>query len=148
MAEATPEAEQLVREYVEMWNEQEYSKIPDLVSESFVMHDPAAPADEVPGPEREVHGPEGLETFIRGVTAGFPDFRVSVLDMLSDGDLVMYEAEIAMTHEGEFDGVPPTGQEIESREMSKYRIEDGKIQEHRVYFDLQEMFEQLGIADD
>ncbi|WP_440008889.1 ester cyclase [Halomicrococcus sp. SG-WS-1] len=148
MAKATPDAEQLVRDYVEMWNEQEYSKIPDLVSESFVMHDPAAPAEGVPGPEREVHGPDGLEAFMRGVMAGFPAFQIDILDMLSSDDLVMYEAELTMTHEGEFDGIPPTGKELESREMSKYRIADGKIQEHRVYFDMQEAFEQLGVTGD
>lgn len=100
MAKATPDAEQLVRDYVEMVNEREYSKIPDLVSESFVMHDPAAPAEEVPGPEREVHRPEGFETFIRGIVAGFPDFQVNVVNMLSSDDLVMYEAELTMTHGG------------------------------------------------
>lgn len=148
MAKATPDAEQLVRDYVEMVNGREYSKIPDLVSESFVMHDPAAPAEEVPGPEREVHGPEGFETFIRGVVTGFPDFQVNVVNMLSSHDLVMYEAELTMTHEGEFDGIPPTGREVECREMCSYRIADGKIQEHRVYFDMQEAFEQLGLTDD
>lgn len=74
MAEATPEAEHLVKDYVEMWNDQEYSKIPDLVAESFVMYDPAAPAEGVAGPEREVHGPDGLEQFMRS-WPDFPTFR-------------------------------------------------------------------------
>jgi steroid delta-isomerase-like uncharacterized protein len=148
MAEARTESEQVVRDYVEIWNKQEYSKIPDLVSESFVMYDPAAPEEGVPGPEGEVHGPDGLEAFMRGVVAGFPDFHVTILDMLSSDNLVMYEGEITMTHEGEFDGIPPTGREVNIREMSKYRVEDGKIQEHRVYFDQQEVFQQLGLTEE
>lgn len=106
MAEATPESEQLVHAYVDVWNEQDYTKIPDLVSESFVMHDPPAPEEGVPGPAREVHGPDGLKAYIHGVIAGFPDWHVTVLDMLSGDDLVMYEGEITMTHEGEFNGIP------------------------------------------
>lgn len=148
MAEATTEAEQLVNAYVDVWNEQDYARIPDLVSESFVMHDPAAPEEGVPGPAGEVHGPDGLEAFIRGVIAGFPDFHVTVLDSLSSDELVMYEGEITMTHEGEFDGIPPTGRTVEIREMSKYRVANGKIQEHHVYFDQQDIFEQLGLTDD
>lgn len=141
MAEATPESEQLVNAYVEMWNGQAYSKIPDLVSESFVMYDSAAP-------EGEIHGPDGLEEFMREVVAGFPDFEVTILDALSTEDTVMYEGKITMTHEGEFDGIPPTEREVELREMSKFHIADGKVQEHRVYFDQQEIFEQLGLTDE
>lgn len=148
MAEVTPESEQLVTDYVNMWNNQEYATIPDLVAESFVMYDPAAPEDGVPGPAGEVHGRDGLEAFTRGVTAGFPDFDVTILDMVSSDELVMYEATITMTHEREFDGIPPTGREAEVREMSKYRVADGAIHEHRAYFDQQAIFEQLGLTDD
>jgi steroid delta-isomerase-like uncharacterized protein len=144
----TTEPEQLVKAYVDVWNEQDYSTIPDVVSESFVLYDPAAPEEGVPGPKREVHGPDGLELFIRGVVTRFPDFHVNIIDVLSSGDLVMYEGKITMTHEGEFDGIPPTGQEVEIRTMSTYRIEDGEIQEHRVYFNQQEVFEQLGLAEE
>lgn len=148
MAEATPEPERIVNAYVDMWNERDYARIPDLVAESFVMYDAAAPAEGVAGPEGEVHGRDGLEAFMRGVAAGFPDFELTILDTVSRDDLVMYEAEIAMTHEGEFDGIPPTGRTVEMREMSKCRVEDGVVREHRVYFDQQEVFEQLGLADD
>ncbi|NEU58773.1 ester cyclase [Halorussus sp. MSC15.2] len=135
-------------DYVDMWNEQNYDAIPDLVAESFVMYDPAAPEEGVPGPAGEVHGRDGLEAFMHGVAAGFPDFDVTILDMVSSDDLVMYEAAITMTHEGEFDGIPPTGREVKVREMSKYRVADGVIHEHRAYFDQQAIFEQLGLTDD
>ena len=146
MVQATQEAEKLVRDYLAVWNKREYSKIPDIVSESFRMHDPAAPAEGVPGPEREVHGPEGLEAFIREVVTAFPEFQVTIIDMLAGDDLVMCEAEMTMTQEGEFGGIPPTGKKVENREMSVFRIMDGKVHEHRVYFDMQEALEQLGVT--
>lgn len=147
MAEATADAERIVREYVELWNERAYDEIPNVVSDSFVMYDPAAPA-ELPGPDGEVHGREGLEEFIREVIAAFPDFRVTILDMVSDGDLVMYEGEVSMTHEGEFDGIPPTGRNATFREMATYRVADGTVREHRSYFDQQGIFEQLGLTEE
>lgn len=140
MAQATTESEQLVKGYVEAWNEQDYSAIPELVSESVVVQNPTAP-------DGVVHGRDELEAFMRGVVAGFPDFHVTILDLLADDDRVMYEAELTMTHDGEFEGIPPTGREVEIREMANCHVADGRIQEYRVYFDQQEVFEQLGLSE-
>ena len=138
MTEPTTDAERLAMDLIDVWNERQYARIPDVVSESFVMHDPAAPGGAV-------HGADGLETFIRGVVSGFPDFHVSVSDMLSGDDLVMYEATITMTHEGEFDGIPPTGRAVEIGEMSTVRIGDDGVDIHSTYFDQQDVLEQLGL---
>jgi steroid delta-isomerase-like uncharacterized protein len=137
MPEAAEDAERLVNAYLDVWDEQDYSKIPELVSESFQMHGPVTP-------EGGIHGRDGLELWMREVTSSFPDFQTDVLNMLSSDDVVMCEAIVTGTHGGKFDGVPPTGREVEIRAMEKYRIADGKVQEHRVYFDQQEMAEQLG----
>jgi len=147
MSHTPTPSEQLVSAYVEVWNERAYQNIPDLVSDGFVMHDPAVPEEGIPGPKGQAHGGDGLEQFIRGVVAGFPDFHVAVLDLLSRDDVVMYEAEISMTHEGEFGGAPPTGRRAEFRLMSKFVIADDAIQEHSVYFDIRSVYEQLGLAD-
>lgn len=73
---------------------------------------------------------------------------MTVHDVVSDDDLVMYEATLTMTHEGEFDGIPPTGREVEVREMATYRVAEGEIQEYRVCFDRQAVFEQLRLMDE
>lgn len=134
------ESERLVNGYVDAWNEQDYSAIPELVSESIVVHNPTAPGGVV-------RSRDELEAFMRGVTAGFPDFHVTILDLLADENQVMYEAELTMTHEGEFEGIPPTGREVEIREMATCHVADGRLQEYRIYFDQQEVFEQLGLTE-
>lgn len=141
MARATRDAEGTVRAYVDVWNERDYSKIPEVVSESISVYNPTAPGGEV-------HGRDGLEAFMRGVVAGFPDFHVAVHDVVSNDDLVMYDATLTMTHEGEFDGIPPTGREVEVPEMAKYHVADDKVREYRVCFDQQAVFEQLGLTDE
>lgn len=140
MATARPDAEQLAREYVKTINERDYSRLSDLVSESFVLHDPAA--------DDELRGPDSLEEFMRGIVAGFPDFHVSIGDLLVGAETAMYEATMTMTHEGEFHEIPPTGEAVEVREMAKLAVEDGAIREHRVYFDRQEILEQLGLEEE
>lgn len=143
MAEDTPEAEQLMIDYATVWNERAYVEIPDVVAESFVMYDPLAPGGEIPGPPGEVHGPDGLAKFIRLIVSGFPDFHVDIREMRSGGDVVMYEGEITMSHEGSFYGIPATGRGATFRYMGVILVEDGKVFEHRVYHDLRKVAGQV-----
>lgn len=77
MAEPTQDAERIVESYKDLWNEQDYSGIADVVSESFIRHYP------------EVHGTDELEEFMRAFTSGFPDFHVELLDRLASEDTVI-----------------------------------------------------------
>lgn len=129
-----------------MWNERDYEAIPALVSDTFVMYDPAAPGKGVPGPKGEVHGREGLERFMATLTTAFPDFEVAIVDMVADDSLAMYEVELTMTHEGPLGRLPPTGRRVEVRGASILRVEDGVVQEHRFHTDMRESAEQLGLT--
>lgn len=130
--------DQLRNDYVDLWNG-DFSKL-DVVSETVAVYDPGAP-------DGEVHGRDALEALLEDVRTGFPDFQVTVEDTLTSEDLVMGEWTATGTHEGEFNDVPPTEREIDLTGMDKIRVADGKVQEHRLYYDLQEMFEQLGVAE-
>jgi len=59
---------------------------------------------------------------------------------------VIVEFTITGTHDGELEGIPPTGRKLELRGMEKFRVVDGKIQEMRAYFDPQEIPEQLDLT--
>ena len=140
------ESEQLVRTYGDIWNDREYSRIPDLVSETFVLYDPAVPENVGPGPAGEAHGPAGLEAFIRWLDGGFPDFRITILELLASDELVMDEVRFTGTQTGALDGLPPTDRTVGLRLMGTLHIEDGYVTEHRVYFDQHEFAEQLGLT--
>lgn len=139
MAQATTDAERIVNDYVEMWNEREFGRIPELVSESFVHVDPDG---------NETRGRDGLEGYMRGILSGFPDLHVAVTETVADEGTVMYEATLTMTHEGEFEGIPPTGREVEIREMATIEVADGMVETHRVYYDNQETLRQLGLVEE
>jgi steroid delta-isomerase-like uncharacterized protein len=132
--------------YVDMWNERDYSAVPRLVSETFVMYDPAAPAEGVPGPKGEVHGRAGLRQFVEFVTTAFPDFEITILDLLAGEDLVMYEVRLTMTHEGPLGGVPPTGRRVDVRGVSVLRLDGGVVREHRFHANMADVAEQLGLT--
>jgi steroid delta-isomerase-like uncharacterized protein len=139
MAQTTTDAERVATDYVELWNERAFGRIPELVSKSFVHVDPDG---------SEVHGREGLEGYMRGILSGFPDLHVAVTDMVSSENTVMYEATLTMTHEGEFEGIPPTGRKLEIREMATVEVADGTVEAHRVYYDNRETRRQLGLVEE
>lgn len=143
MAEAsTTEHEQTLnvyQDYEDLWNG-DFSKL-NVVAESITFYSPALP-------EGELHGREAFESFLREVRSAFPDWQVVADDMLAGDGIVMKEWTTTGTHKGEYKGVPPTGREIEFKGMAKDVIADGKVQEHRLYYDPQEVREQLGLTED
>ena len=143
MAEAsTTEHEQTLtvyQDYEDLWNG-DLSKL-HVVAESIAFYSPALP-------DGELHGRKAFEAFLREVRSSFPDWHVVADDMLAGDGIVMKEWTITGTHEGEYRGVPPTGREIEFRGMAKDVIADGKVREHRLYYDSQEVPEQLGLTED
>lgn len=141
MTEVKQDPVQVVDAYADLWNEQDYTTIPDVVSESFVLYDGIAPGGEV-------HGHDGLKEWMRAFTSAFPDFHVETIDAIVDGNTVVVEGIYTMTHEGEFNGIPPTGRDVELRAMAKFLVEDGKVKEHREYHDNQQILEQLGVTEE
>lgn len=147
MSEATTDPQQLVRDCIVATHSEDYSKLPEYVSESFVLYEAGIPDEGVSGPEGEAHGPEGLEQYMRLTHAAFPDLEVTVTGMLSNDDLVMYEGIMSYTWEGEWLGLPPTGNEVEVPYVEVAEIADGEIREMRSYFDTQDVLEQMGVLD-
>lgn len=139
ITEPTAEVEQVVNDYLDVWHG-DFSKL-EVVAESVTVSDPAAP-------DGEIHGRDAFEAFVREVRTGFPDMTFSIDEQVASDGVLMYEWTGTGTHEGEFNDIPPTGQELELTGMSKTVIADGKVQEDRIYFNLQELFEQLGLTEE
>ena len=139
MAETAADPKRLANEYVEIWNEREFSRLSEVVADSFTFTSPTTDT---------IEGREAVEAYAREVTEAFPDFEITVHELLADEDLIMAESTLSGTHEGEFDGIPPTGESFEIRDMARFVVEDGKLREERAFFDRQEFFDQLGLLEE
>ena len=60
---------------------------------------------------------------------GFPDVVSTIEDLIAEGDKVVARWRSRATHEGEYMGIPPSGEAVEFTGISVYRIEGGKIAE-------------------
>ena len=118
----------------EVYNQGNVDRVNDLVSAQFQRH----------GIGGTMHGTEVIKDRVRAVRAGFPDFRITIEDILSDGDKVILRQTHTGTHLGEFAGTPATGNKMETTEISILRIEGGKIREGWVSVDQLTMLRQIG----
>ena len=80
----------------------------------------------------------------QSIVAGFPDVQPTVEDLLADGDNVIERTTVRATHTGEFNGIPPTGNQVAWTEIHIYRLQDGKIAELWSEIDLLGLLIQLG----
>ena len=74
----------------------------------------------------------------------FPDLRLTVEDILSEGDTVAARVAFRGTHRGEFQGIPPTDKEVAFSSIEIDRMVDGKVEEHWFEMDLLGLMGQLG----
>jgi predicted ester cyclase len=78
--------------------------------------------------------------------AAFPDLHVAVEHELADGDMVVHLYTWSATHQGELQGIPPTGKQVTVAGADAFRIEGSKIVEHWVYDDVMSLMQQLGVV--
>jgi steroid delta-isomerase-like uncharacterized protein len=79
------------------------------------------------------------------IWAGFPDSIVSIKDSIAAGDMVFSRLSITGTHKGTFQGIPGTGNKVDSSFMNMCRIRNGKIVEEREEGDWLGLMMQLGM---
>jgi steroid delta-isomerase-like uncharacterized protein len=109
--------------------------IEKYVAPDFVEHEP------VPG--MEASGPDIPREMFKMMHAAFPDFHMDVHEMLQDGDKVVVRCTMAGTHEGEFMGIPATGNKFAINVIDILQFRDDKAVEHWGVMDMAAMMEQL-----
>ena len=112
----------------------------ELLADDFVDH------EELPGlaPTKE-----GVKAFFRMYTAAFPDLRMVVEDVVTNGEKVVARVRATGTHRGELMGMPATGKAVDVPLIDIIRFgNDGLAAEHWGVFDTMAMMQQLGAVPD
>lgn len=97
-----------------------------------------------PGAAEELISDESFRQRVAAFRTAFPDLDVTTHILLAENDVVAGHFTGRGTHHGLFNGVPPTGRTWEARCTAIYRVEDGRIAEAWVNWDLLALMEQLG----
>lgn len=73
---------------------------------------------------------EGLKQLFDMGFKAFPDWHETIEDIIAEGNKVWIRLTYAGTHTGEFMGLAPTGNKVNSEAVDIYRIVNGKLAEY------------------
>jgi steroid delta-isomerase-like uncharacterized protein len=124
----------LLAAYVNAYNRADWQELGEYVSPGYIHHS----GDQI----RDLNG------FIEGSIwfhNAFPDLRVEVHDMISEGDRVAMRFALRGTHNTSVLGEEPTGREVTLDGTTIFRFEDGVIAEDWEMMDEGQLRRQLGM---
>jgi steroid delta-isomerase-like uncharacterized protein len=127
---------QVQTKFGEAINSGNLDAIRELVSPSVVEHDP--------GPSQGP-GAQGYIDLFSEMRSGFPDFKAAPEHITADEDTVAMAYTITGTHDGDFQGIAPTGRKIKARGVQIARFEGGRMVERWGSSDQLGILEQLGV---
>jgi hypothetical protein len=109
--------------------------------------------DEVVAPDALIRTPLPIEAtgaelakelFARLLRA-YPDLHITIEDLIAEGDKVVSRNTVTGTHQGEYMGIPPTGNSVTYNEVIITRFANGRIVETWAVVDVLAQMRQLGV---
>ncbi len=130
------ENETMARRVIEeIFNSGNLDVADELFAPSFVGHQPG---------DEPVNGPQGEKDLAGMYRTAFPDLQMTIEDVIASGDQVVTRWTARGTHQGELQGIPPSGTQVTVTGMTLARIENGQIVEEWNNFDQLGMMQQIG----
>ena len=131
------DTKELVRRYLNAFNERDEDTLSELLAEDVVEH----------GAHEELHGYEEILEFLDAHFETFPDYSGTTDAMIAEDDTVAVRYTVRGTHTGEYQDIEPTGHTAKWTGMGTYRIEDGEIAEIWLEEDRLGLLQQLEVVD-
>lgn len=85
--------------------------------------------------------------WMEAMLAGSSDLVAAVANVYEAGDVTVVQVVATGTNDGEFGGIPATGQSFTLEQCEVHRFDaDGKIAESHIYYDMYGLLAQLGVV--
>jgi len=127
---------EIVREFFNSIDNGTHNKRTDLFTSDYICHFTGAPEPLTLDVQNQ---------FISFAYKAFPDNIHIIKDALAKGDRVAMRVINQGTHQGEWEGIPPTGNKYAYEAMWIFRLADGKIAEAWGLEDNLGFMQQLGM---
>jgi steroid delta-isomerase-like uncharacterized protein len=126
------------RLFAELWNNGNLSLADQLFTPNYTHHDSSSPDFG--------HGPESERKRATLYRTAFPDLRLTIEDLIAEGDTVMARWSCQGTHKGDLNGIAPTGKQFTISGVTITRLLNGKFAESYVNWDALGLMQQLGVV--
>ena len=135
--EVEEQNKELVKREWEAWSKGDFETFKELLAPDYVYF--------VPSRSTKPMSLEETIELVKMLHNAFPDITFSIEELIAVEDIVISRFIMRGTHEGEFQGIPATGNKVEMSGIMMTRIENGKIVEDKKELDLLGQMQQLGM---
>ncbi|MEJ3748425.1 ester cyclase [Actinomycetes bacterium KLBMP 9797] len=136
MVVAAPERNiALMREAFEILQRGDLDACAELLTEDFIIN--------LPGLPEPLRGREIWKLGVQSMLDGFSDLRINIEDIFGAEDKVAVRVRFHGTHDGPFQGVPPTHRPVTFTSIEIYRLAGDKIAEEWVSPDMMGLMAQI-----
>jgi steroid delta-isomerase-like uncharacterized protein len=129
----------LARRAVNLWSQGSKENPDQIFASDYVNHQ-----HHHPDRAQAIRGLDAWKQFVSTFHRAFPDFEDRIVTQIAEGDLVATQFVSSGTQKGEIMDIPATGRRASWTGIVIDRIENGKIAESWVNWDMFGMFQQLG----
>jgi steroid delta-isomerase-like uncharacterized protein len=127
----------IYRQFIqEAFNEARFDHLDALVAPDYFVHD---------RPPGTPNGREAIPAIVSSMRTAFPDFTLTIEELVAEGDVVSARSTFRGTHRGPIFGVAATGRPVEVTGLTLVRFRDGQLVESWVRNDQQGLLAQLGV---
>ena len=126
----------IAREYVENWNRRDWKAYRELLDDQYTY---------TGGDGQTQRGPEAGMAVGQMFATAFPDGRIDLRQIHTNGDTAIVEFTGSGTHSGDLMGIAPTGRRISIPVITVLTVRGGRIVSEREYMDMAHMMRQLGV---
>ena len=134
VAVATPDNKAVVRKLIDAWNDGDINALMTFWSPTMVHHGRAGTISA-----------QDTAAEMRRFLDAFPDLRMELHSIVSEGELVATRMTVHATHTGAYMGIPPTGRTVACALMGQLRIVDGVVVDHWGVADALGIMVQIGM---
>ncbi len=127
----------IVRRMMDLIASGDTSQVDQVFAPNWVNHDPSLPP---------LQGLDGARQLVQIFHSAYPDGRVTLDNMITEGDKVGGNFSFTGTNTGSFLGLPATSKKVNVQAAGIFRVANGKLTDNWVNLDAMGVMQQLGLA--
>ena len=132
------ENDRLVREHFDrVWNHGEFDT--DNLADDYRVQTNLGAHEE--------HSLETFQAFVTQAREAVPNLHKEIEDTIATAEKVVVRYTMTGTQQGEFKGIPPTGEDVEIAGIAIFRVDDGTITEAWIVSDFLRAMNQIGVVE-
>jgi len=126
----------IAERFAQVWTAEGLHIVDELAAPDIVV--------TYPIPPEPMRGVEAFKAFLGELVAGLPDCRVTVDEMIAEGEMVACRWTMTGTQDGPLFGFPASGKSVQISGFTHYRIAGSKVVEETGAGNTLGLLQQLG----